>query len=490
MVGHHFRNASWSGLAAGIRAAAGLLSALIAIRLLGPSQYGHVVTWLSLFALYLSLNSSAFTMLVLKLIAIDGEPHQGQCAAATATAARFCLWSLVVLAGVTALLSAAVTQLSVAVISLPDAFGEIILLMGALTAIQIFVAFQAALIEGAGRLDLATKWQLLGPLVILAILATSLFIGSTFAAYSYLVLLCLGSAVDLALLWRIRSLLGLQLFSAGPASGDAGGVMQLLRSGGLLQATSLLNLFLEPVNKLLLNHFAGPAVVTIYDLAMKVVWGIQHLVGAAMRVFLHIGSQDSAAVNRAFARAIVLLGVPVVAMHIAGVLLLFLAARYWLAIDGTQLTIFFGIATISNLGMIFVTPLYLSLIGRHDLVFVFRIQVVLATVNVTVSAATIPMLGLTGAAFGLLAATVFNTVAIYLRCRIEAGAYSDPDVQMPRARRRVALAIVLLVATIVWTTSSGSQPLILVAILIGLGAMMVGEPLVARMIEQFVPRRT
>jgi peptidoglycan biosynthesis protein MviN/MurJ (putative lipid II flippase) len=180
----------------------------------------------------------------------------------------------------------------------------------------------------------------------------------------------------------------------------------------------------------------------------------------------------------------------VVAMHIVGVLLLFLAARYWLAIDGTQLTIFFGIATISNLGMIFVTPLYLSLIGRHDLVFVFRIQVVLATVNVTVSAATIPMLGLTGAAFGLLAATVFNTVAIYLRCRIEAGAYSDPDVQMPRARRRVALAIVLLVATIVWTTSSGNQPLILVAILIGLGAMMVGEPLVARMIEQFVPRRT
>ena len=204
MAGLHFRNASWSGLAAAVRAAAGLLSALLAIRLLGPSQYGHVATWLSLFVLYLSLNSSAFTMVVVNLMAIDGEAHRQQRTAVTAAAARFCLWSLAALAGLTALLSASATQLPVAVTSLPKDFGEVILFMGALTAIQIFVAFQVALIEGAGRLDLATKWQLLGPMVTLGVLATSFFIGSAFGAHAYLILLCVAGGVDLALLWRIR----------------------------------------------------------------------------------------------------------------------------------------------------------------------------------------------------------------------------------------------------------------------------------------------
>jgi O-antigen/teichoic acid export membrane protein len=490
MAGLHFRNASWSGLAAAIRAAAGLLSALLAIRLLGPSQYGHVATWLSLFVLYLSLNSSAFTMVVVNLMAIDGGAPRQQRTAVTAAAARFCIWSLAVLAGVTALLSASVTQLPVAVTSMPKPFSEVIQLMGVLTAIQIFIALQVALIEGAGRLDLATKSQLLGPLVILGVLATSFFGESAFGAHAYLILLCGAGAIDLALLWRIRRLLDLPLLPSDPEGGDAGGVLQLLRSGGLLQAASLLNLFLEPVNKFLLNHFAGSAVVAIYDLAMKVIWGIQHLVGAAMRVFLHIGSQDSAAVSRTFARAVVLLGVPVVAMHIAGTLFLFFAARYWLAIDGTELIIFFGIATISNLGMIFVTPLYLSLISRQDLVFVFRTQAVLATINVAVSAAAIPLLGVVGAAFGLLAATIFNAMAIYLRCCIDLGVYRGAGEPMLLARRRVALAIALLVATIAWSTYWVSQPLVIVAILVGLGVIMVREPLVAMMIEQFVARRT
>lgn len=59
-----FRNATWSGAAAAFRAASGLINALLAIRLLGVENYGHVATALSLFVLYLSLNSTVFTVLV------------------------------------------------------------------------------------------------------------------------------------------------------------------------------------------------------------------------------------------------------------------------------------------------------------------------------------------------------------------------------------------------------------------------------------------
>jgi peptidoglycan biosynthesis protein MviN/MurJ (putative lipid II flippase) len=140
--------------------------------------------------------------------------------------------------------------------------------------------------------------------------------------------------------------------------------------------------------------------------------------------------------------------------------------------------------------MIFVTPLYLSLIGRHDLPFIFRTQAVLALVNVLVSSAAIPLLGLIGAAFGLLVATILNAATIYVRCRIEAEVFSDSEVPMSRAKRRMAIAIALLAATIAWATAGGGQPLVLLAILAGLGAIMAGEPLVGRMIDQFVPGRT
>ena len=490
MAGLHFRNASWSGLAASIKAAAGLLSALLAIRLLGAGDYGHVATWLSLFVLYLSLNSSAFTMLVVRLMAAGSDAVPIDREAATAAAVKFSICSLAFLAAATVLLSALVVRLSLAGGEPPAGFGTVILLMGLLTAIQISVALQAAIIEGAGRLDLATKWQLVGPLAVVAVLATSFVTGIAFRADAYLTLLCVGGAIDMTLLWNARGALGLSLSLSAPLGGTSSGVLQLLRSGGLLQATSLLNVFLEPVNKFLLNHFAGSASVAVYDLAMKVIWGIQHLVGAAMRVFLHIGSQDSSAVGRTFVKAITLLGVPVVAMHTAGTLFLFGVARYWMAIDGTQLMILFGVATISNLGMIFVTPLYLSLIGRHDLIFIFRVQALLAVVNVLASCVAIPLFGLVGAAIGLLVATGLNVVAIYLRCRIEAEVFNNPEVPLLRTKRRVVLAIGLLVASIAWATTGGGQPLVLLAILAGLGVMMAGEPLVSRMIDQFIPGRT
>ena len=62
-------------------------------------------------------------------------------------------------------------------------------------------------IEGSGRLDLATKWQLLGPLAVVAVLAASFFAGIVFSAGAYLALLCVGSAIDMALLWNARGAL-------------------------------------------------------------------------------------------------------------------------------------------------------------------------------------------------------------------------------------------------------------------------------------------
>ncbi len=479
-----FRNAGWSGAAAGLRAASGLVNALLAIRLLGVVDYGHVATALSLFVLYLSLNSSIFTALVVKLMAPDaiGEKHSVM----LASSSIFSVISIVVLVLVTLLLREFVPQLmSIEPGSVLDAeIRRVILLMGALTAIQIVVALHSALIESSGRLDLAMKWQLIGPTVVLTLLAVFFFAGMTVTASGYVAALCAGALTDLCLLWFVKRKVMPATLPYWPTRKRLEGLVHLLKSGGLLQATSLMGIFLEPLNKLLLNHFVGASAVTIYDLAMKVIWGIQYLFGAAMRVFLHLGSQNEEAVGPTFSRVIALVGVPVLIFHAVGALFLSWTAHHWLSIDATQLMIFFAMATLSNLGMIYITPLYISLIGRGELHFIFRCQAILAITNVVVTLALIPYIGLIGAAFGLLSATIYNVSAIYARCKAISDTFDGLGDILRGQRVRYAMTAVLFAAAILWGIKGGGSFAGLLVISLGLAAITVREPMVGTLLER------
>ena len=485
---HLFKNASWSSLLIGIRAVTGLLSTLLAIRLLGPDQYGTIATYLSIFLIYLSLNSSFYTIVVIKLIASDRDKQQHVRCAVIAIATRFCIWSLLILCGVTLLLSLYVTQKTFIVFMQPKIFDKVILLMGVLTAVQICAALQAAMIEGAGRLDLMAKCQLISPFVTLIMLSINLFIDNMVDARIYLIVLCVAGTIDLVLLWSIRRLLYLSLIFRSYECKDVVSAFQLLRSGSLLQATSMLNLFLEPANKILLNYFSGPVVVASYDLAMRVFWGIQHLVSAPMRVFLYIDQNDCAEVGRIFGNVIKLLSVTVIAIHIIAVIFLFFVARYQLMIHETQLVIFSTIATVSNFGMIFITPLYLNLIGNNDLKFIFRTQFVLVSINILMTAVAVPFFGLVGAAFGLLMATFINFILIYLRCHINASVYDDPEIQLSQFKIRVATMLTLLLITIIWAITGGKYTLVLFAVILYMIFILVREPLVSKLINYFFPR--
>lgn len=473
----HFRNASWSGLAAAFRAVSGLFNVLLAARLLGIENYGHTATLLSWFVLYLSLNSGVFTALVVKLMAPDtAERH----AVMRASSAIFSALSIAVLAMVTLLLSEFAPRLmSVEPGTVLDTeIRRVIFLMGVLTAIQIIVAWYAALIESAGRLDLAMKWQLIGPAVVLVLLAMFFFSGLSISAKGYVMALSAGALTDLSLLWLVKRKIGSSSFSGWPTRQRIQGLVHLFKSGGILQATSLMGMFLEPLNKLLLNHFVGAAAVTIYDLAMKVIWGIQYLFSAAMRVFLHLGSQEKEAIWPAFSRVIALVGVPVMVLHVVGALFLSWVAHHWLMIDAKELMLFYAIATLSNLGMIFIMPLYISLIGRGDLHFILRSQAILAITNVVVTLILLPYIGLIGAAFGLLAATIYNVIAIYARCKAYSTTF-DGLGNVTKGRQITYLVTALLFATAILLGIRGGDGFLgMLAVLFVLAAIMMREPIV------------
>ncbi|MHB8915683.1 MAG: polysaccharide biosynthesis protein, partial [Thiobacillus sp.] len=227
-----------------------------------------------------------------------------------------------------------------------------------------------------------------------------------------------------------------------------------------------------------LNHFVGAAAVTIYDLAMKVIWGIQYLFSASMRVFLHMGSQDKDAIWPTFSRVIALIGIPVMILHVVGALFLSWVAHHWLMISARELMLFFAIATLSNLGMIYIMPLYISLIGRGDLLFIFRSQAILAMTNVVVTLALLPFMSLLGAAFGLLSATIYNVIAIYGRCKAYSITFERPE-KVPIGRQiTYAMTALLFGAAILLGIKGGDNFVGVLAVLLVLAAITVREPIV------------
>lgn len=156
-------------------------------------------------------------------------------------------------------------------------------------------------------------------------------------------------------------------------------------------------------------------------------------------------------VDRIFNLVLTLVLVPVLAVHVVAAIFLTWVVHQWVLIgDTSQIMTFFAIATVSNLGMIYVTPPYISLIGRGDLRFIFRSQTILAVINMTASLAFIPLFGLLGAVLGLLCATAYNVVVIYRRHERLVGASGGlPPVIRGRAGRYLFVALLFAAAILI-----------------------------------------
>lgn len=413
------RNATWGASSAAVRAATGLSIALMAVRLLGGESYGQMVTLLSLFVVYLALNSSVFTVLVTRLMYVARtEPIRSDKSVITA-AILLTLLSIAVLAFLTILLWAVVPVIFSSNShrsDFIDATRQGVILMGLLTAVQIMNALHSAVIEAAGRLDLAMKWQLVGPFAGATTLLLLLIFKVPVSLPGFMIVLCCGAILDLLLLAVVRRRLMPLQVSLRFSVDIRQEIVLLLESGATLQAASLMGIFLEPLNKFLLSNFAGALAVTAYDLAMKLIWGIQSLFAGGMRVFLHLAREQGNTVSDACYRVIALVLVPVLALHVLAAVFLTWVVHHWVVMgDAVQIMIFFALATVSNLGMICITPAYISLIGRSDLNFIFRSQSIVAITNIVASLVLIPFFGLLGAVFGLLCATAYNVAAIYRR---------------------------------------------------------------------------
>lgn len=464
------RNASWNAIVVGYRAATNMASVFLAARLLGPATYGHLATMLAFFTLYVSFASGTFVALVPRLIASAEDEGQGPApyvSAALFLASAFIAGAVIIGAALYCIAPyAATTQL------LDPRFwtaaATVGPLLALLAALQIFTIQNAAILEGGGRLDAAVKAQLLGSGIMCAILVTAFVTHTPLTDVFYVAVLCLAAAIDAVFVLVVRHRIGKHpegAFRFGPALQLA---PELLKSGSTIQLTTLLNILLDPFNKLLLGQFAGAEMVTAYDIGMKLVWGVHLLFGAFMRVFLHISGDAGCQIAEICARILPTLLGPALLGHGSAALLLAVVIHYWIPLDPAATMSFFGIASIANLLMIGITPFYMTLVGRNDRSFLLRIQLRLAICNVLVSLALVPVLGLVGSSVGLLLGTIYNFLAIWRRFAV--------TVNPPKT----------LEAALVRRGGAFSLYLVLIAAIVGIGGFMDPEPTILGILAAFL----
>jgi O-antigen/teichoic acid export membrane protein len=475
-------------MASAYRAGAGLLAALLAVRLLGAKSYGNVAIVISIFAFCLSLASAVFMVLVPKVMALASERDMPERRALYAAANLWAVASIAFVfffAALVGYFADHLTNFGGLDNQVWDLVRSAWLVFALLTSFQIYSSLNSAMIESAGRLDLAVQSQMLGPTIVLSGLVFLSVLADQSDVASYLVVLCLGAGADMLMVWNVRRALVAERLSLVRWRDAIRGVPDLLKSGSAIQFSAFMNVFLEPLNKLLLGHFAGGSGVAAYDLAMKVIWGLQGLFGAGMRVFLHLVSQGAQMVAVTYIRFISLLAVPVVGGHVFGGLLLLTFAHYGAPINQQELMIFFGVATISNLCMIYVSPLYVSLIAQDDRDFLFVNQVRLTLANVVASVSLIPVFGLIGAAFGLCFAALYNTRAIYVRFQKQIGPLNDLWKMIRSIMWRFSMAAALFVVVLVLGAQEVLNVVLLISVSLAVLVLLLREPLVGEVRKRF-----
>jgi O-antigen/teichoic acid export membrane protein len=291
--------------------------------------------------------------------------------------------------------------------------------VGLLTMYILIVQVFEAALSGLGRMDLANYRGLLARATNLGVATGLLYLG--FGIRSLLIARALAEVTThLAAFVYLRRLTHLRLRHL--LCFDLLRCKRLLAFGGTVLASSLLDMLLTPLNKLLLSRYLGVASLPVYEMAFTGSMQLKGLVGASQiamipeisRVSAEMTAQARARILHLYRRSlklILLLGAPAYAglAFLAPVLLrLWLRDRFLDTVPETLRILLLG-TFLSVLG----TPAYCTLVGMGHVPYSLMASIVQALTNLTAIFCVLAVLPLTIAAvawassLGMAAATVF-----------------------------------------------------------------------------------
>lgn len=258
----------------------------------------------------------------------------------------------------------------------------------------------------------------------------------------------------------------------------------LLKQGLSLQGSRLVNVFVDPLNKYLLNLFVGAASVTVYEVAIKVITGIQGLFGGAFRTFLQLTNEMRINSGQEYLKSLRYGLIPALILHvISGVIIIYLS-NFWFMEDTSTLPTMLFLMIPASVVIIFIAPLYFALIGIRDLKFIFHMNLNLAVLNVIGSLLFIPNFGVFGCAIGFTLAILSNAIMEYRRYVLKVGQIPTLGKEMAALAPKLALVTVIGICSLVVQNmfrASTSSIIIQAIILASLMLILLKEPLTSRM---------
>ncbi|WP_132971928.1 hypothetical protein [Thiogranum longum] len=401
-----------------------VFTTILAIRLLGDEGYGYVVLISTVTMLWVMLNNGFYTVLVRRIIFICADDI---------SALREMILLGLVYTGLSALifLFIALTsenELMEKVIlgsSSNKTSGELsIAFKYALTLIvaRLFVLYSLALFEGVGRFSTAAKIQLTSPVILLLgllIMPQLLEGGLTVKMYFQIFLA--------SLVCELLVSTTMLLISEWPAdtgktsvSRMVGRLPELIGESIRLQLSNIFSMFVDPLNKLVINHFIGVSQVTSYELVSKIIIAVRGVFSAAFRAFLQL-APDKTLASVQYKKVIIYIFLPSIILHMV-VFLLFLyginSGALGVSHQSVQLML---VMLIPSIAIVLVAPLYSLLIGAGDYKYILVLHARLAVLNSIVSVLLVPLIGIIGAGIGVSVATIYNGFSVYRRFEMKYG---------------------------------------------------------------------
>ena len=283
-----------------------------------------------------------------------------------------------------------------------------------LSGLQLISLWCCAALEGHGRLRPAVLFPIFGVSVNCALLTIAWANGWHFNLPIFLLVCAFGFGLEagfaILVAYRYR-VLSLDLRS--PFSE----LRNLFASGSALQISTLIGFFLDPFNKSVLLAWLGPGAVALFDLAMKMAWGLQSAFTAYARLFLQIAPGDYASRIASFSKAAEYVWVPALLTSAFVVLWATPLLTFMVGASPATAATVLLLALGAILTMVFAAPAYVSLIGIGEFGFILRNQLILAAGSSIGALVLVPKLGITGAIWGLLVASAFNATLTWQRVR-------------------------------------------------------------------------
>ena len=262
--------------------------------------------------------------------------------------------------------------------------------VGVLSVYVLMVQVINTVLAGLGRMDLANYTQAVGRVVAVIISVAMLFFGKGIEsllignAFSYI-------AVHIMSFILIRRQAKVRFLRLN--SWDWGRLRRLMSFGGGVFGGMLMNLLLDPFNKLMLSRYTGVASVTVYDIAYKTAMqirgigevGFRALVPEISRFNANMNGQANErinTINRKAIRLILIGGLP-----FFGILFVFAAfiLKAWLNKNFVEaLTPAFRIMLVAAFVSLLGIPAFYTHMGKGNVRYGFIATIIQSLLNVTI----------------------------------------------------------------------------------------------------------